>query len=309
MATGHLWRAGAVAPGLASEADCDSAEVVGRSRVRRPRGKAPAPGVSAPGSGRPIGVGIDVMLLEQLAEFTAVLAGVAGRLRDVAAVRRHQSWLHRRCARIRGRPPPSSPGNAPEPRPPARPAGRDPPVRCGRRNTGGSTGSWRSPARGRCRASGGSARRPGRREKAPASAHPRRRAFPGNARPGGECPPAADGAAARRRGRRTGGSRGRPRKRSGSHQLLDGGVGGRHDANVGRPFRAADGTIDAFLAMAAQQGAPALAREAVDLVQEQSSLLGLSDQAFAPGVGVGEGAALVAEQLGSPAACPGGRRR
>ena len=75
-------------------------------------------------------------------------------------------------------------------------------------------------------------------------------------------------------------------------------VGGGDDAHIGLDRRAAaDGRVFALL-QHAQQPRLRLHRHVADLVEEQRAALGLLEAAGAARVGAGEGALLVAEQLG-----------
>ena len=75
-------------------------------------------------------------------------------------------------------------------------------------------------------------------------------------------------------------------------------VGGGDDADVGLDRRStADGGVFALLEDAKQPGL-GLHRHVADFVEEQRAALGLLESAGAPRLGAGEGALLVAEELG-----------
>ena len=84
---------------------------------------------------------------------------------------------------------------------------------------------------------------------------------------------------------------------AGFHLPRQAAVGGGDDARIRRAHgAAADRAVFAVL-QEAQQGHLALGRERVDLIQEQGAAAGVVDQAGLGHLGIGEGAAAVAEQF------------
>jgi hypothetical protein len=87
-------------------------------------------------------------------------------------------------------------------------------------------------------------------------------------------------------------------KVTGLHRHVQRPVGGRDQAHVGAQFARAAQRAVALVLRKAQQHDLRLGAQRIDLVEKQRAAVGLGHQAAARGLGVGEGAALVAEELG-----------